>query len=188
MQPEFALVSSGSDHERREYIARGLGSINPVRDVITEALELFDKGSSVAFLLSLGTGKYGAAPVPLDRPVDLQALMRAMMNDCDERAQEIKRQIGGVGIYFRLSVEQGMQNHHADETSNPSWIETQAAIYVSDQGTSREISALLQNFDAAARHITLDQLGMSPPFHASNMPLTLPQSMPVALAYLYSQL
>jgi hypothetical protein len=118
----------------------------------------------VAFLLSLGTGKPGAIPVPLDGQVDPQALMRTMMNNCDQRAQDIERQIGGVGIYFRFSVEQGMQNHHGAQASNASWIATQAEVYVSGRGISRHIDALLQNFDAPSRRITLDQLGMSSPF------------------------
>jgi hypothetical protein len=72
----------------------------------------------------------------------------------------MERQIGGVGIYFRFSVEQGMQNHHGTQASSMSWIATQAAVYVSELGTSKNIDALLHNFDAATRHITLDQLGM----------------------------
>jgi hypothetical protein len=122
--------------------------------------------------------------------------MRAMMNDCDERAQEIERQISGVGIYFRFSVEQGMQNnrlgpasylsrvtqmigsltsfggsveqgvrnHHPGEATDPSWIQTQADVYLSDQGTSKTINGLLKNFKAVTNYITLEQLGMLPPF------------------------
>lgn len=129
--------------------------------MITEALQLFDGYSSVAFLLSLGTGKPGTIPVPPEGQVDPQTLTRAMMSECDQRAQEIERQVGGVGIYFRFSVEQGMQNHHASQVLDPSWIASQTEVYMSDQGTSGSIDILLHNFNAAAKHVTLDQLGMS---------------------------
>jgi hypothetical protein len=191
--PDFTPVSCGADHDKREYTAVGLGRINPTRDVVTESLELFGGNSSVALLLSLGAGKSGAIPVPLDDRVDPQAFMRAMMNDCDERAQEIERQIGGVGVYFRFSVEQGMQNnppgaylgwitqaigsltsfgrsieqgmqnHHIGEVADPSWIQTQADVYLSDHGTSKNIDGLLKNFKVATNCITLEQLGMLPP-------------------------
>jgi hypothetical protein len=147
--------------------------------------------------LSLGTGKPGAIPVPLDGRVDALTFTRAMMNDCDERAREIERQISGVGIYFRFAVEQGMQNNHLDppsyfgwitqtissltsfghsveqgrqnhqytgEDRDPSWIQTQADVYLSDYGGSNSIDGLLKNFKAATNYVTLEQLGMVPMF------------------------
>jgi hypothetical protein len=132
-QPDFAPVSSGSGYKQKVYIAAGLGANNPVSDVITEAHELFGGDSSVAFLLSLGTGHPGTIPIPPDGDVDMHKLMRDMMNDCEQRAQEVERRLGRVGIYFRFSVQQGMQNIHGGQAMDPNWIASQTEPYLSDQ-------------------------------------------------------
>jgi hypothetical protein len=160
-QPEFAPVSSGSGYKQNVYVAAGLGASNPVSDVITEAHELFGGDSSVAFLLSLGTGHPGTIPIPPDGNVDIHKLMRDMMNNCEQRAQEIERRLGRVRIYFRFSVQQGMQHIHGGQATDPSWISSQTNAYLSDQRTSENLDALLQTFDAPERHVTLGQLGES---------------------------
>ena len=159
VQPDFLPVSSASGYKKKVYVASGLGANNPVSDVITEAYELFGDDSSVAFLLSLGTGHPGAIPVPPNDNVDIHRLMRDMMNDCEQRAQEIERRLGRVGIYFRFSVQQGMQNIHGGQATDPSWIAAQTEAYLSDQRTSENLHALLQTFKAPNKHITLSQLG-----------------------------
>jgi hypothetical protein len=157
-QPDFSPVSSGSGYKKKVYVAAGLGANNPVSDVITEAHELFGGDSSVAFLLSLGTGHPGTVPVP-PGGVDIHRLMREMMNHCEQRAQEVERRLGRVGIYFRFSVQQGMQNVHGSQAIDPSWISSQTDAYLSDQKTSENINALLQTFEAPNKHVTLGQLG-----------------------------
>ena len=159
VQPEFLPVSSGSGYKKKVYVAAGLGANNPVSDVITEAHELFGGDSSVSFLLSLGTGHPGTISIPPDGSVDIHKLLRDMMNDCEQRAQEIERRLGRVGIYFRFSVQQGMQNIHGGQATDPSWIAAQTEAYLSDQRTSENLEALLQAFNAPNKHVTLGQLG-----------------------------
>jgi hypothetical protein len=158
--PDFAPVSSGSGPNQRDYIAADLGATNPTREVITEALDLFGGNSTVAFLLSLGAGHPGAVPIPNDGEVDPYKLMRDRLNDCEQRAQEVERHIGQAGIYFRFSVEQGMQGYHADRRADAGWVPAQAEAYVLDAGTSSRIEGLIRNFNAARKRITLDQLGV----------------------------
>jgi hypothetical protein len=141
------------------YIAAGVGANNPVGDVITEAHELFGGDSSVSFLLSLGTGHPGTIPVSPDGNVDIHRLLRDMMSDCEQRAQEVERRLGRVGIYFRFSVQQGMQNVYGGQATDPSWNSSQTDAYLSDQRTSKNIDALLQTFNSPNKHVTLGQLG-----------------------------
>jgi hypothetical protein len=151
-------VTSGSGYKKKEYIGGSFGSTNPVRDVITEAHSLFGGDSIVASVLSLGTGHPGVISFPSGDGADLHSLMRDMMNDSEQRAQEIERQIGRVGIYFRFSVEQGMQRDHLGPVADPSEVVAQTESYLEDHRTSEKISTFVQNFDTAIRPITLDQL------------------------------
>jgi hypothetical protein len=126
--------------------------------VITEAHSLFGGDSGIATLLSLGTGHPGVISFPSGGEADLHSLMHDMMNDCEQRAQEIERQIGRVGIYFRFSVEQGMQSDRLGPVADPSQIMAQTESYLAQHRTGENISTFIQNFDTAARLITLDQL------------------------------
>jgi len=158
----FSPVTSGSGYDKREYIGVSVGAINPVRDVITEAHSLFGGDSSVASLLSLGAGHPGVITFPSGDGVDPDKAMRGMMKDCEQRAQEIERQIGRVGVYYRFSVEQGMQSDILGPVADPSQIVAQTESYIAEHTTGEKMSDFVQNFDTATRLITLDQLGMFP--------------------------
>jgi hypothetical protein len=170
-----------------EYIGPSFGGSNPVREVITEAHSLFGGDSSVASFLSLGTGHPGVISFPSGGG-DLNSVMLDMMNDCEQRAQEIERQIGRVGIYFRFSVKQGMQNDRLGPFAEPSQVIAQTESYLADQSTAEDISAFIQNFDTAVRLITLDQLGMFTSLRVSRIFLIHLQNTLVAQPYPLKQL
>jgi hypothetical protein len=157
-QPAFAPVSFGARHKKQEYIGE-VGVNNPVRDVIAEAQILFGRDSSVASILSVGCGHPGV--VSLAPKVDasaLQAVMRDVILDCESRAQEMQEQIGHLGIYFRFSVEQGMQRSQPTPGNDLSWIATQTEVYLAGTGVSSKVEELLKSCDAGIGVITLDQL------------------------------
>jgi len=143
-----------------EYIGASLGATNPVRELITEAHTLFGGDSGVASLLSLGAGHPGAISFPAGEGVDLNRVMHDMMIDGEQRAHEIERQIGRVGIYFRFSVEQGMQSDRLGRVAESAQVLAQTENYIADYTISEKIGDFIRNFDTAAKPITLDQLGM----------------------------
>ncbi|KIM29936.1 hypothetical protein M408DRAFT_22388 [Serendipita vermifera MAFF 305830] len=62
------------------------------------------------------------------------------------------------GIYSRLSVEQGLQNHHSEEMSKPEWIAAQTEDYLDLQETGDKLELLLRNIGGQTTAITLDHL------------------------------
>jgi hypothetical protein len=169
----------------REYVAAS-GAANPVHEVITEAHQLFGGDSGVVSLLSLGTGHPGIITLPSAAgEAVLHRIMRDMMHDCEQRAQEIERRIGQVGIYSRFSVEQGMQNDHPGGPVDVSWIVAQTENYLVQRDTREKLDQFEQMFDGQTGPITLDQLG--PPLFwlrtVPQMPLTASQNMLVAQAH-----
>lgn len=159
IQPTFAPIVSGKGFRKKEYIGAGMGASNPIREVITEAHLLFGGNANVTLLLSLGNGHPGIIKLPpSDGDLDLSRALWDVMNDCTQKAQEIEQQIGSTGMYFRFSVEQGMQNDHSTQFTDPSWIIAQTESYIDDPGTHNKLNAFVQRIDAAAQPITLDQL------------------------------
>jgi hypothetical protein len=110
------------------------------------------------------------------------------MNDCEQRAQEVERRLGRVGIYFRFSVQQGMQNIHGSQATDPSWISSQTDAYLSDQSTSESIDALLQAFNSPNKRVTLGQLGEFISLLVSSLCLIGLQNTWVDLVYRKSRL
>jgi hypothetical protein len=145
----------------REYVAAS-GAANPIYEVITEAHHLFGGDSSVASLLSLGTGHPGIISLPpTGGEGALHRIMRSMMHDCEQRAQEIERRIGRAGIYSRFSVEQGMQNDQPGGPVDVAWIVAQTENYLTQRDTHKKLDLLVQISGAQTGPITLDQLGSS---------------------------
>lgn len=157
-QPDFAPVSSGSGFRKREYIA-ATGASNPVPHVIAEANLLFGGNSKVASLISLGTGHPGIVPFPpAGSETAVHKVMRDMMEDCEQRAQEMEQRLGRVGIYSRLSVEQGLQNDCLEQTDDVGWVLAQTEYYLNRHETSEKLDLLIQNFGVQNAQITIDQL------------------------------
>jgi hypothetical protein len=160
-QPDFIPLSSGSGFKIREYIAAS-GAANPIHEVINEAHLLFGEDSSVSCLLSLGTGHPGIITLPsAGGEATLHRMMRDMMDDCEQRAQEIEQRIGRVGIYSRFSVEQGMQNDHPGGPIDAAWILAQTEEYLTRRETGEKLDIFAQIFGAQTGLITLDQLSLS---------------------------
>ena len=156
-QPSFDPVTFGLGYRKKEYIGAGLGASNPTLQVIIEASSLFGGKSGVASILSVGSGHPGVITLPSDgAKTDLYRTMRDMMNDCMERAREIKQKIGRAGIYFRFSVEQGMQDNHQSQAMDVNWIVTQTESYLEEEVD--QLDSFTENGGAAINLVTLEQL------------------------------
>ena len=167
-QPAFSPATIGLQQNKREYISPGLGANNPIRQVIEEAHSLFGGESTVASLLSTGNGHLGVIISPLDGgEIGLQKVMRDLVEDCKKTAMEIKQKIGRAGIYFRFCVEQGMQDHHASQVTDHSWIVTQTECYLQDIGD--QLDAFVDNNKTPVNVVTLNQLSELCSFLSSSL-------------------
>ncbi|KIM29933.1 hypothetical protein M408DRAFT_328392 [Serendipita vermifera MAFF 305830] len=164
-QPDFSPISLGDHHKKREYIGASLGANNPVLQVIQEAHSLFGGDSGVASILSMGTGHPGVISYRSgDTETGLHKTMRDIMNDCEQRAQQIEQQIGRTGVYSRFSVEQGMQNDHQGQFEDSGWIVAQTESYLNRHTTCERLDSFVLNVNsttAATAPVTLDQLRRS---------------------------
>jgi hypothetical protein len=155
----FEPVTIGARHKKQEYV--GPVAHNPFRDVITESHLLFGGDSSVASILSLGCGHPGVITVPSDgTPATLLALMQEMILDCQSHAKETQDQIGHLGIYFRFSVEQGMQRAYLGNTDDTSLMVSRTQTYLGDLDVSSKVDAYIQSLHTPVGLITLERLSM----------------------------
>lgn len=156
-QPSFAPVSFGTGHKKEEYVGAGIGRNNPVRDIITEAHLLFGGNSTVASLLSLGSGYFGAVSLPEFSTFNtLLAAHTESILDAQRRADEVQDQIGHLGIYFRLSVD--IQPSQLELMHDLSQLVAQTKIHLAKSYVSNMLDACIKSMDAGIGSFTLDQL------------------------------
>ncbi|KIM31130.1 hypothetical protein M408DRAFT_327421 [Serendipita vermifera MAFF 305830] len=159
-QPDFAHTTFGTGYNRKEYVGAGVGANNPVRHVIAEAQSYFGGEPSISLLLSLGSGYRGIMSLPHNGSSDdaLHHLAVDIMADCEQKAQEVRQQIGRTGVYFRFSVEQGMQKDKHTLAEELGWISAQTDSYLSTQETLEQLDKCVERLKAPTADITLNQL------------------------------
>jgi hypothetical protein len=77
---------------------------NPIREVIKEAYSIFGGQAQVSCLLSVGSGFRGVVALE-----DGKNPSQGIHMDCDRVAQEVNRGLARLNVYFRLSVDHGLE-------------------------------------------------------------------------------
>ena len=80
------------------------GFANPIREVIKEAYHVFGTRAKVSCLLSLGSGFRGVVALG-----DGRNPPQGAHTDCERVARELKRGMARLNIYYRLSVDHGLE-------------------------------------------------------------------------------
>jgi len=78
--------------------------------------------------------------------------------DCEEKAREIQEKFDQEGIYFRFSVDQGMQNDLGSNVDELGWIASQTDAYLANLDTVKKIGDCVKNMGAGSVKISLSLL------------------------------
>jgi hypothetical protein len=138
-----------------------MGSGNPTRELISEAYNLFGKDAHVSTILSLGSGRLGTLAAPLTGAKDeWMDLMGDMVKGCEQIAREMETQVGHLGIYFRFSVEQGLQRIYGVNPNEFGWLNAQVHSYLEDTQVSRKLDHCVESLRLRQGQVTVEQLSM----------------------------
>ncbi|CAE6519771.1 unnamed protein product [Rhizoctonia solani] len=117
----FKSFDIGDPPLNQSFVDAGLGCNNPLAHVLAEVKTLYPE-RYVASVTSIGTGHTRTIQIPdtsfLRHLLPLAAIiaMKAIATDTERVAEEIARRFNSTeGVYFRLSVDQGMQTVGMDE-------------------------------------------------------------------------
>lgn len=112
----FKSIEIGQPNMRESFVDGGLGCNNPLAHILAEAKLAFPD-RNVACIISIGTGHGGTIHIPKPNlfwrvlPSNATATMKSLATDCEQVAQEMAARFHDTkDIYFRLNVDQGMQN------------------------------------------------------------------------------
>lgn len=117
----------------QDFVGASMGYNNPTREAIWEAWNIFGADTPVASILSLGAGV--SPPRSINQSMDN---LHEVLEDCDKLASELGGQYQQTGIYFRLSVDQGLQDiqHTGWDNNTAGIVESHTNAYIQRQTTS----------------------------------------------------
>jgi hypothetical protein len=104
-------VSIGPKGLEEPVMSAGNGFGNPIREVIKEAYQVFGAKTQISYILNIGSGFRGV--VHLD---DGNNVLQGASMDCDRLARDVTRNLARLRIYYRLSVDRGLEGWGAFRT------------------------------------------------------------------------
>lgn len=143
-QPMFVPILPANSEQ--ELIGGATGSGNPTRELAFELHNKFKRNIKIATLLSLGSGNLGTLTMPTSRDADewVGVLQNMIMNN-EKVAQEMYQQLGHLGLYYRFSVEQGLQELNGSRLKDLTWLETQTDIYIQQDDVSQNLDEYIES-------------------------------------------
>ncbi|CAE6518485.1 unnamed protein product [Rhizoctonia solani] len=134
---------------RQSYIGGDIGNSNPIEHVLLEVRSLY-LGRYVSCVLSVGAGHPGTIHIPDSQKFQLfrtkeLAAMKHMATDSERVAEVMARRFEDVkGVYFRLSVDQGMQNVDSDDWDKLDVVAAHTGAYLRKSDVSRVMNLVVQ--------------------------------------------
>lgn len=147
----FSSVHIGPEFMKEELVSAVNGVNNPTFEAIREANEVFGGARQVSCLLSLGAGRLSTLTA------DTENMLEQMAQDTEATAREVQMCLEKLGIYFRFSVEHGLQSHGLP----PGVIVAHTAIYLHENPVSQKLDDCIEA-SKRINGIALDQLFYTP--------------------------
>ncbi|QRV96968.1 kinesin light chain [Ceratobasidium sp. AG-Ba] len=160
----FKAVEIGDTHIRESFVDGGLGSTNPTAHVLVEAKALFPN-QHLSALVCIGAGHSSTIEIPeaswfrrLIPNTVLQATKR-IAEDAEQVAQNIAMRFRSTpGVYFRFSVDQGMQNIASNSWEKLKMVTAHTRAYMHHTGTNLEINHAVRVIGARKGAIKIEHI------------------------------
>ncbi|KAG8743825.1 hypothetical protein FRC10_011373 [Ceratobasidium sp. 414] len=141
----FDSISIGELPVRMPFVDGSLGCSNPTAHTLTEAQAVHPSGH-LSCVISIGAGHASTIQIPKSRPfqrvlpTSVLAVMRSIATDSERVAQEMAMRFRqATDVYFRLNVDQGMQNIQTSEWEKLSKVAAHTVSYTSYPEASEKV-------------------------------------------------
>ncbi|KAG6875598.1 hypothetical protein C0992_003152, partial [Termitomyces sp. T32_za158] len=137
------LITDGGIQEA--FIGGNLGFNNPSKLVLEETESVFGYAAQVACLVSLGAGQLGPLSLQHSDMNDMLDIVRKIATDSEKTAGELMSQYKHIpDVFFRLNVEQGLQNFALDDWKKLPEIKTHTQSYLKQTSLENHVKELVQ--------------------------------------------
>ncbi|KAG6896782.1 hypothetical protein C0992_006088 [Termitomyces sp. T32_za158] len=150
------FITSGGISE--EFVGASFGYSNPTNLVLNEAVSVFGLSQPVASFVSIGAGHPGL--VSWKSKNSLGKLLHHLATDCEGLAESfVKNHIQIPGLFYRLSVEQGLQNMALNNWIKIGNIKTHTLAYLEKAAIKQEVNNISNILQSCPQKSTLKALG-----------------------------
>ncbi|XP_006463282.1 hypothetical protein AGABI2DRAFT_74034, partial [Agaricus bisporus var. bisporus H97] len=158
----FKRIIIGRD---QPFIDGGLGRNNPSQVVLEEATALFG-ARQIGCLVSIGTGQAGIIGIKKPGlwqrilPTDVIDALKKITTDCESTHEDVLHRFSNLpSTYFRLNVEQGMQEIEFSEWEKLSNAEAHTTQYMRKEEVAKKLDLLVSAIRAPRGQLPLEQFG-----------------------------
>lgn len=106
----IASIHIGPQGRQEELLSATTAFNNPTQVAIKEIESIFGSESHISCLLSLGSGQHGVVSVDDMMPASRMQAARIAM-ESERIDEDIRRRIGDLRVYYRFSVDIGLDDH-----------------------------------------------------------------------------
>jgi hypothetical protein len=142
---------------REEIVVSAINSFcNPTQECIMEAYRTFGAERPISCLLSLGSGKRGPISLETTTSDSGQNLGFQITLDCESVDEQLRRRIGRLRVYYRFSVDSGLEGHKIFKGGFGA-IASHSAAYCSTEVVSSRMDDCLKAAEKGAG-VTLERI------------------------------
>ncbi|CUA70177.1 hypothetical protein RSOLAG22IIIB_00525 [Rhizoctonia solani] len=160
----FKNFDIGSPPLNQSFIGARFGCNNPLSHVLTEVKTLY-LGRYIASVTSIGTGHTRTIQIPDTSflrhllPIPAIVAMKAIAADSERVAEDMARRFNSTeDVYFRLNVDQGMQNVGMDRWEQLAEVLGHTHAYMKLVDVSQKIDKLTQALDSRRPTVSAAQI------------------------------
>ncbi|PVF95076.1 hypothetical protein CPB86DRAFT_875976 [Serendipita vermifera] len=137
----FTPTKIGKKVQEREYIACQGSLTNPIKVALKECNDVFGPERRVACILSLGAGETGPIPASLyDKVSTPYQLSQSITSACRMVDEDMCGLFGYTSVYYRFSVDRGLESPEKFEGNNFGDISAHAHVYLSQTRVERDMT------------------------------------------------
>jgi len=151
---------------KQPFIDGGLGCNNPSKLVLKEAKAVFPT-HQIGCLLSIGTGQAEVISIKTSGifqqivPTDVADVLKAIATDCEATHEDISLLFANSpNIYFRINVEQGMQDIKLSEWEKTANVEAHTMQYLRREEVGEKLTLLINAIKSPKAQLMMEQFGM----------------------------
>ena len=152
-----------------DYIDAGSGYNNPGKQVVNEAVTVFEEDAPVSCFLSIGTGQTESVGLAKSNtfqniiPTGMIDVLKKIATDAGKVAEEMEKRYGNApGLFTRLNVNRGLGSILFDEWNMLNHVRCHTHNYLRLEAVSRRVDRVVSMLCGSSTHpkYSAGQLGM----------------------------
>ena len=158
--PVFMSTRINQDPGSLECISGDLVPANVTREIIAKISRAFGDESTVACLVSIGSGNHRAGDVPIgnSESIPLVEFYARVAIESEKMAREIDVQTSKLTLYHRFSVDRELKSYQPHLWGDLQIITTRTTAYLQDLGVVKRLGRCVNTITTGYGATTLEEL------------------------------